>query len=106
MKKTKFKVEIFANGNHSIDIIRMIGNHNSGAATITLEDIKGYVKSVAAKGSYTIDRNGVANYHPNSKKQILISDDEGINYYLAVTEVEILELADLLPDVLNQKNLS
>lgn len=88
MIKTKFKVEIYANGNHSIDLLRMIGNHNAGEATLTIRDIEGFVAAVKAKGSYTFDRKGAAITASDNPNKLLISDDNGETFYLAI-EVEI-----------------
>ena len=42
---TKFKVIVNSVGNHSDSLLKIIGNHNAGIATVNLEDLAGYVKS-------------------------------------------------------------
>lgn len=88
--KTKFKVEIKANGNHSTALLTMIGNHNEGLANIDIEVIKGYL--LAKKAQYPSLSDGKIFFVPAStEKSIAISDNEGETFYLIITEVNANE---------------
>jgi hypothetical protein len=49
MYKTKFEVEILAQGAHNDSIIKMIGSHNSGVKEILIADIQGYIRCRSAE---------------------------------------------------------
>ncbi len=90
--KTKFKIDIKKRGEALDEIIKMITNHNSGLVIVSIDVICGWLlgRQAIYPGAnctgYTIDTEDVNTIH--------LKDGNDGDYYMSISEVAILELAD------------
>ena len=97
--KTKFAVEIHANGQLNNDLLKMITNHNEGTVTIDLDVIQGYCLGSKAMYPSTVICSFVA--EENHTLHII----EKGKCTLTITERELheLELSPVEADLLVQE---
>ena len=88
---TKFKVIVHNQGRDLTDVISMAATHNSGKASINLEDIAGYIKARKALYPvlYTAHTIKPDLTDPNT---IHLSEDDGKTFYLTIQECIYEEL--------------
>ena len=103
---TKFKVTIHKTGEELTNITTMIAHHNSGKASIDLEDITGYMK--ARKALYpTSNEKQVVKPDLSEPNTIHLSDDNGETFYLSIQECVYEELIENpVLDQYTKENLS
>ena len=88
---TKFKLIVNGNGRELSEITQMVGNHNSGKASIDLEDITGYLK--ARKALYpSLFCASLVKPDLSEPSTIHLSDDDSKTFYLTIQECIYEEL--------------
>jgi len=98
MQKTKFKVQLHANGNHSNTLLQIIGNHNAGLANINLLVLCGYIKAKAAQYPNISDGNEDVRWENDNTIHI---GQKGKDPYLSITECTYDELGEVGPETEN-----
>ncbi len=103
MLKTKFRVQLHKNGNHSQNLLKIVGNHNAGKKAVTLLDIIGFINCYAALYPDVIDGRQLVTWE--GENTLHLSENSEPDAYLTISEYEVVEMQqekeELQPEILN-----